>query len=382
MTGNGSGDTLYGGAGNDELYGGEGNDTLYGGDGNDEINTGLGNDYAYGGSGDDDINGYLTPEGEYDYLYWTSSGAQWLYGNAGNDTVIGGSGVDNIEGGTGNDYLYGQEGDDVINGAEGKDTLYGDEGNDTLSGGDGNDDLYGWDGNDALNGGIGDDYIEGWIGEDIITGGEGNDTLYGDAGNDIIFADGGSDTIQGGTGIDTIKYNFSRLNYTLTLGEGNSTVKEKNTGTNDTFSTIERVVFSDKTVAIDIGVGEIGGSCYRIYKAAFNRTPDKNGLGFWIGQMDLGTTLVEVSAGFIDSDEFRTSYGTNPTNGEFLTKVYNNVLSRDPDSGGYDWWVDQLANNPEKSWDKVLADFSESSENVENTESLISNGISYDLWIA
>ena len=49
--------------------------------------------------------------------------------------------------------------------------------------------------------------------------------------------------------------------------------------------------------------------------------------------MDLGKTLVEVSAGFIDSDEFRASYGTNPTNGEFLTKVYNNVLGRDPDSG-------------------------------------------------
>ena len=98
--------------------------------------------------------------------------------------------------------------------------------------------------------------------------------------------------------------------------------------------------------------------------------------------MDLGKTLVEVSAGFIDSDEFRASYGTNPTNGEFLTKVYNNVLGRDPDSGGYDWWVDQLANNPEKTWDKVMADFSEGTENVENTDSLISNGISYDLWIA
>jgi hypothetical protein len=39
--------------------------------------------------------------------------------------------------------------------------------------------------------------------------------------------------------------------------------------------------------------------------------------------MDLGKTLVEVSAGFIDSDEFRASYGTNPSNGEFLTKVHN-----------------------------------------------------------
>jgi hypothetical protein len=29
-----------------------------------------------------------------------------------------------------------------------------------------------------------------------------------------------------------------------------------------------------------------------------------------------------------------------------------------------------------------MADFSEGTENVENTDSLISNGISYDLWVA
>ena len=98
--------------------------------------------------------------------------------------------------------------------------------------------------------------------------------------------------------------------------------------------------------------------------------------------MDLGKTLVEVSAGFIDSDEFRTSYGTNPSNGEFLTKVHNNVLGRDPDSGGYDWWVDQLTNNPEKSWSKVMADFSEGTENQANVLELIGNGVQYDLWVA
>jgi len=97
--------------------------------------------------------------------------------------------------------------------------------------------------------------------------------------------------------------------------------------------------------------------------------------------MDLGMDLVDVSARFIDSDEFRAAYGTNPSNGEFLTKVYNNVLSRDPDSGGYDWWVDQLDNNPEKSWDKVLADFSESTENQANVLELIGNGVQYDLWV-
>ena len=222
----------------------------------------------------------------------------------------------------------------------------------------------------------------GDLGADIFRGTTGNDLLYGNAGNDTIFADGGSDTIQGGAGLDTIKYALSQANYTLAVGESSSTVKEISIGTNDSLSTVERVVFSDKAVALDIGSGEVGGSCYRIYKAAFNRTPDGGGLGYWIGQMDLGKTLVEVSAGFIDSDEFRASYGTNPSNGEFLTKVYNNVLGRDPDSGGYDWWVDQLANNPAKSWSKVMADFSEGTENQANVLELIGNGVQYDLWVA
>ena len=217
---------------------------------------------------------------------------------------------------------------------------------------------------------------------DQLYGNELNNTITGRDGNDTIFADGGSDTIEGGTGLDTIKYTLTQANYTLALGESSSTVTEISTGANDSFSTIERVVFSDKAVALDIGSGEVGGSCYRIYKAAFNRTPDEGGLGYWIGQMDLGKTLVEVSAGFIDSDEFRASYGTSPSNGEFLTKVYNNVLGRDPDSGGYDWWVDQLANNPEKTWEKVMADFSEGTENQANVLELIGNGVQYDLWVA
>ena len=235
------------------------------------------------------------------------------------------------------------------------------------------------------NYGFSTEALEGGIlntGDDTLNGGASNDTLNGGAGNDTIFADGGSDTIRGGAGLDTIKYALAQSNYTLAVGESISTVKEISTGANDSLSTVERVVFSDKAVALDIGSGEVGGSCYRIYKAAFNRTPDEGGLGYWIGQMDLGKTLVEVSAGFIDSDEFRASYGTNPSNGEFLTKVYNNVLGRDPDSGGYDWWVDQLANNPEKSWSKVMADFSEGTENQANVLELIGNGVQYDLWVA
>ena len=58
-------------------------------------------------------------------------------------------------------------------------------------------------------------------------------------------------------------------------------------------------------------------------------------LGFWISKVDEGMSMVGVAARFIDSEEFRSLYGQSPTNGEFLTKVYNNVLNREPHSEGY-----------------------------------------------
>jgi hypothetical protein len=90
--------------------------------------------------------------------------------------------------------------------------------------------------------------------------------------------------------------------------------------------------------------------------------------------------VVEVAARFIDSSEFRELYGLNPSNAEFLTKVYSNVLDRTPDTAGLDWWVNEMMTNPTKTWQKVLADFSESSENQANVASLIANGIPYDPW--
>ena len=144
----------------------------------------------------------------------------------------------------------------------------------------------------------------------------------------------------------------------------------------------ERIFLNDKAIGLDLAGN--AGQAYRIYKAAFDRDPmagDTVGLGYWIAQMDRGMSTVEVAARFIDSNEFRALYGANPTNGDFLTRLYQNVLDRSPDEDGYAWWIDQLQNNPEKSWKKVLADFAESRENQSNVISLIANGITYDLWV-
>ncbi|NCW86415.1 MAG: DUF4214 domain-containing protein, partial [Oxalobacteraceae bacterium] len=54
---------------------------------------------------------------------------------------------------------------------------------------------------------------------------------------------------------------------------------------------------------------------------------------------------------------------------------------RNPDQAGLAWWVSEMSTNPTKTWQKVLADFSESAENQANVASLIANGIPYDPWV-
>ena len=142
---------------------------------------------------------------------------------------------------------------------------------------------------------------------------------------------------------------------------------------------VERLKFADNLVALD--TNGVAGQGYRIYKAAFDRTPDGSGLGYWIAQMDKGMDVVQVAERFIDSSEFRELYGQNPSNAEFLTKVYSNVLDRTPDTAGLGWWVNEMKTNPTKTWQKVLADFAESSENQSGVASLIGNGITYEPWV-
>ena len=118
------------------------------------------------------------------------------------------------------------------------------------------------------------------------------------------------------------------------------------------------------------------GQAYRIYQAAFNRTPDNGGLKYWIGEMDNGSSLYSVADGFVHSAEFIAMYGTNPSTAQFVTKLYDNVLHRAPDSGGYGYWVDQLASHAQTR-EQVLTGFSESAENQAALIGAIENGMAY-----
>ena len=334
-----------------------------------------------------------------------------------NDTLTGSNRTDlteQFEGRLGDDSINGADGFDIARydnagaavnvnlatgsatGGDGNDTLSGIEGilgsrfADTLTGGNAAsatlEIFEGMAGNDIIDGGAGFDRVDyvrstagvsvtldgavngtandGFGTTDTLTSIEGvrgsafNDTLTGSAAANTLDGQGGNDTLDGGAGLDTAVFSGIKAGYTLTRTSSGMTAVSASEGT-DALIHIERLQFTDKTLAFDLDGN--AGQAYRLYQAAFDRVPDQGGLGYWINEIDRGTGLSQAATGFINSAEFKALYGNNPSNSEFVTLIYDNVLHRAPDAGGYSYWMDQLSRGMTR--ENVLIGFSESTEN-------------------
>ena len=62
------------------------------------------------------------------------------------------------------------------------------------------------------------------------------------------------------------------------------------------------------------------------------------------------------------SDEFKLRYGETVSDNQYVKTLYINVLNRDLDQSGYDYWVGSLSNGIEQRHE-VLLGFAESTEN-------------------
>jgi hypothetical protein len=107
------------------------------------------------------------------------------------------------------------------------------------------------------------------------------------------------------------------------------------------------------------------GQAYRLYQATLDREPDQAGHEAWTNTISSGEiTLKQAVSGFVNSAEFQAKYGATD-NAQFVTLLYNNVLDRDPDAGGYSTWTNAL--NAGMAREDVVLGFSESAEFVQKT---------------
>lgn len=119
---------------------------------------------------------------------------------------------------------------------------------------------------------------------------------------------------------------------------------------------------------------ESGNEIYCLYKAAFNRMPDADGLAWWITNYTNGAFkgLNQVASVFLNSVEFNNLYGQRTQSDYFVIQLYENALQREPDEGGLNYWMGKLQSG--LSREDMLIAFSQSTENLHNVSSNIQNG--------
>ena len=188
--------------------------------------------------------------------------------------------------------------------------------------------------------------------------------------------------LDGGAGTDTASYALAHAGVTVNLGV--SGPQETFGAGIDTLVNIENLTgsaFDDTLIGGTTPYGLSGGAgndllssdaqgdwagqAYRLYEATLARQPDPGGFDFWIGQLRGGMSLTAAASGFTGSPEFQSTYGSLDDT-QFVTLLYNNVLHRAPDPGGLSFWLNQISTGESRS--DVVLGFSESPEDKGNQQ--------------
>jgi Ca2+-binding RTX toxin-like protein len=342
VVGTGFDDTLIGDAGNNLLQGGDGNDILMGGPGQNTLDGGAGIDtasYATASAGVvvDLGKGTATGAGLADKLISIENvvGSNFndtITGDGGNNVITGGGGNDTISGGGGNDTVVyaGRFGDYAVSYDSVHNTF-------TIA-----DKISGRDGVDKVTA------VEFFQFSDRTLSAEQLSTLLpapgqvytGTDGNDVLTGSPGNDTIDAGAGTDTCVYSGKFSDYTLVPGAttaATTTITDNRTlavtdGT-DNLVNVERLQFSDESVALDLGVDQAAGKAVLTMAATLGSffPTQKSWAGVFLKFFDSGAAVADgtnllVAAGIV------AAFAGGSDNTSFVKFIYNNVNGAPPDA--------------------------------------------------
>jgi hypothetical protein len=79
-----------------------------------------------------------------------------------------------------------------------------------------------------------------------------------------------------------------------------------------------------------------------LYVALFGRAPERDGLGYWVQQLDAGKTVAQVAQEMYNTTPARAFYPEFLTNDEIVGRFYTNVLGRTADADGLAYWAAKL----------------------------------------
>ncbi len=176
---------------------------------------------------------------------------------------------------------------------------------------------------DTINGSAGNDNLVGYADADVINGKGGSNSLTGL---------GGNDTLLGGAGIDTAIYSVPKSAASYVAAGLGWSVTTPADGT-DTLFSIERLTFTDTSVALDIH-GSAGGTA-RIIGAIFGTQflSNKDFVGIGIQLLDGGMPFADLVALATSIDLFKSLAGSSNgvvSNMQFVNLIYQNITGAAP----------------------------------------------------
>lgn len=329
---------MYGYAGNDELQGAFLHiNTIYGGPGDDIINGGAMANSLHGEDGNDTINAWM---GEYSELY----------GGAGDDTLSGGDKGSTLDGGTGNDSMYGGDGADTYYVSSLHDlifetyTPYYDNDpnpNDTIISSisytlGSNIETLSLSDTESING----------VGNNL------NNLINGNPGSNILSGLEGNDAIDGGAGIDTASYSLNRNAYTIKkTGQGFSVQANQGDEGTDTLTNVERLRFSDKSIALDTTDNALNAIQFiGVIAPSLLNHSSTNGL--ILGLFDQGYSMKQLC-------ELALNLGLVPSDDKALAEaVFKNITGQAPDQSMANFLEGFIRDNGDASFLATVAEMS------------------------
>jgi Ca2+-binding RTX toxin-like protein len=206
----------------------------------------------------------------------------------------------------------------------------------------------------------------------VISGGVGNDDIFGGGGNDSLIGGPGNDQITGGDGIDTVQLSGNWSNYTIALDRSSATIFDKiasNDGT-DQLNEVERLKFSDKSIAIDL-TGNAGTTA-KILGAVMGKDSlqNKTYVGIGLNLLDGGMNYSDLAALAL------TAIGAT-SNDAVVSALWKNVIGTEATSAIKEPYIKLLTDGMKVGDLAVLA--ADSSFNISNINlvGLLQTGIEF-----
>ncbi len=194
--------------------------------------------------------------------------------------------------------------------------------------------------------------------DDVLIGNQFDNVLSGNDGNDLFIGKEGNDTFQGGTGIDQAFFPGTHAEYAVSISGEGFTVQQTGVNEQDRLIDIERLVFDDIGIALDID-----GQAGQVAKL----------LGVVFGPESI-YNLAYVSAGLILLDEGEgiqqltmaalDAAGVND-DGELITLLWHSLFGNEPTPEEKQTYFDLLSDENLSAADLTLL-AADSSFNIEN----------------